>query len=93
VNRCVFPNCSVYVELIGHTCIFCKQRFCLNHCLAEKHGCRDEARRKAFADNGKAKPMKANDRAKLKVLLHEKIQSEEKNRAAKVQQKTKPSKN
>lgn len=90
-NRCIFAGCGVYVELVGHTCVFCKQRFCLNHCQAEKHGCGDIARRKAFEGNGKQPPLKVRDRDKLKIKLQEKIQSEEKNRVSKVTQKTKKS--
>ena len=44
---CNYPGCKVKVVTIGVTCKFCGLRFCLNHSMAEVHGCGDEARKAA----------------------------------------------
>ena len=44
---CNFPKCKVLVATIGVNCKFCGLRFCLNHSMAEVHGCGEEARKAA----------------------------------------------
>ena len=38
-KRCSWTNCRIAVDLVGLTCVHCKQRFCINHGLPEMHGC------------------------------------------------------
>jgi len=38
-KRCSWTNCRIAVDLVGLTCVHCKQRFCISHGLPEMHGC------------------------------------------------------
>jgi ATP-dependent RNA/DNA helicase IGHMBP2 len=48
-NVCNFKGCKVLVKTLGQNCEFCSNRFCLQHSLAEIHGCGDEAKKAARA--------------------------------------------
>lgn len=48
-NTCSFKGCKVLVKTLGQNCEFCANRFCLQHSLAEMHGCGDEAKKAARA--------------------------------------------
>lgn len=43
-STCKFPKCSKSVSLLGVQCLFCKQHYCVEHSLAEVHGCGEAAR-------------------------------------------------
>lgn len=47
---CKFPHCSKQVNLLGILCQFCKNRFCMEHSLAEVHGCGTAARQQSRKD-------------------------------------------
>ena len=49
-NTCHFPQCSKHINLIGFQCKFCKTRYCMEHSLAEVHGCGDAAKLQARKD-------------------------------------------
>jgi ATP-dependent RNA/DNA helicase IGHMBP2 len=51
---CNFKACKVLVKTLGQNCEFCRNRFCLQHSLAEVHGCGDEAKKQARAQIKKA---------------------------------------
>ena len=88
-TRCgSYPNCQKSIELIYHTCVFCKKRYCMAHCQAEKHGCGTIARQQAFQEkkDGKlpAPKMKSAERARVHEKLQDKIKSQQSDRAASV---------
>ena len=41
---CNFTGCKTKVSIIGANCAHCRVRFCLNHSMAELHGCGEAAR-------------------------------------------------
>ena len=49
-STCRYSKCSKNVSLLGAQCQFCKSRFCMEHSLAEIHGCGDAAKEKARKD-------------------------------------------
>ena len=48
-RRCHMLRCKASTAVLGQTCPYCHQVFCLSHHIAEAHGCGDEARRQARA--------------------------------------------
>ena len=49
-STCKFSQCSKKVNLLGILCQFCQQRFCMEHSLAEVHGCGDSAKQQSRKD-------------------------------------------
>ena len=49
-STCKFSKCSKPVSLLGVQCQFCKSRYCMEHSLAEIHGCGDAAKVKSRKD-------------------------------------------
>ena len=48
-NICNYEKCKTQIHVLGQTCKFCNYRFCLQHSLAEIHGCGDKAKQEARA--------------------------------------------
>ncbi|CAG2247330.1 IGHMBP2 [Mytilus edulis] len=79
-SKCNFTKCKVKTLTLGHTCEFCQRRFCLNHSMAEVHGCGDAVKAHARATiikegvlyRGSGVPSKLPD-AKQKALLQKKM--------------------
>ncbi|XP_052076067.1 DNA-binding protein SMUBP-2-like isoform X3 [Mytilus californianus] len=79
-SKCNFTKCKVKTLTLGHTCEFCQRRFCLNHSMAEVHGCGDAVKARARATiikegvlyRGSGVPSKLPD-AKQKALLQKKM--------------------
>ncbi|KAJ9573588.1 hypothetical protein L9F63_009042 [Diploptera punctata] len=57
-KRCPWGNCKVLSELVGLTCVHCKQRFCLTHGFPEIHGCGEAARKLARHEFRSPRPPK-----------------------------------
>ena len=49
-STCKFPKCSKSISLLGVQCPFCKQHYCVEHSLAEVHGCGEAARLRAHRE-------------------------------------------
>uniref|UniRef100_A0A0G4HFS7 DNA helicase n=1 Tax=Chromera velia CCMP2878 TaxID=1169474 RepID=A0A0G4HFS7_9ALVE len=47
---CSLPSCNASTRTLGRHCAFCNRRFCFSHAVAEAHGCRDAACKKAKED-------------------------------------------
>ena len=43
-NICGYHGCNKNIKLLGQTCKFCHNLFCLSHHQAELHGCGEEAK-------------------------------------------------
>lgn len=75
---CIYPGCIRVIRLIRQDCSLCKKSFCMQHGLAEVHGCGGPAREKARAvqlqSTSKVKPLKETDRKLLLDRLKEKTQ-------------------
>ncbi|RNA28636.1 DNA-binding SMUBP-2 [Brachionus plicatilis] len=82
---CNFQGCKVLVQTLGQNCEFCRSRFCLKHCLAEAHGCGDEAKAQARAHIRKTGNLQVNEKQSSyaekirhqynEKKLHEKIET------------------
>ncbi|ESN99731.1 hypothetical protein HELRODRAFT_176491 [Helobdella robusta] len=84
-STCSKEGCNAKVTVLGQNCAFCRQRFCLNHHLAEAHGCGEAAKRaarKQLATDQKLYPgsgvppktLKPDKRAQLKSKLNKKLE-------------------
>ncbi|CAL4091423.1 unnamed protein product, partial [Meganyctiphanes norvegica] len=75
-NTCSFTRCKIPTSVIFQQCAFCRKTFCLQHHMAEVHGCGDAVRahaRKMVVREGKIYPgsgipSKKPDHAKRKQL-------------------------
>ena len=96
---CHFSGCKQRSSLLGQTCEFCAQRFCLNHHIPEVHGCGNEARanarrvlcRDGVLYRGSGVPDKKPDQAKRNYLqrkLEKKVGEMEANRKHKKKEKS-----
>jgi ATP-dependent RNA/DNA helicase IGHMBP2 len=66
-KRCPWTNCRIAVDLVGLTCVHCKQRFCISHGLPEVHGCGVAASKAAKHEFRYPKPAKP-DRLKRSAM-------------------------
>lgn len=57
-KRCSWSSCRIPTDLVGLTCTYCKQRFCISHGLPEIHGCGEAARKSAKHEFHHPKPVK-----------------------------------
>ena len=48
-TTCFYPKCKNNAATLGQNCQFCARRFCLQHYIAEAHGCGDAVRAHARA--------------------------------------------
>ena len=48
-GRCAHSVCKTSTVLLGQTCSYCKERFCLAHGQPEVHGCAADASKSAKA--------------------------------------------
>ena len=46
-STCKYSQCSKRVNVLGILCKFCRNRFCMEHSLAEVHGCGEAAKQEA----------------------------------------------
>lgn len=89
-NICNFDKCKVKIQILGQTCEFCRHRFCLQHSLAEVHGCGDAAKQSARSHIRQTGNLNTNGQSKsyqdqlkrdyAEKKLKEKIQNMQKER-------------
>lgn len=79
-STCKFSRCSKSVNLLGVQCLFCKQRYCIEHSLAEVHGCGEAARLHSHRDSHevrrgmKSASMSAAKRTQLQMKLKKRLE-------------------
>jgi hypothetical protein len=95
-KQCAFADCGKSVQTLGHTCEFCKYRFCYGHIQPELHGCAQDAGQKAQKDFKSkvsqpqdVRKLKSHQRAHLKRELGKKIEHEKSKRTS-AKKKTSP---
>jgi len=99
-KSCASSRCKNSTALLGQDCVYCRQRFCLSHHIAEAHGCGEAARvaarrtisREGVLHPGSGVPSKLPDPTKRKHLerrLEKKIGELEKERTTKQKEKKK----
>ena len=96
-NTCNFPQCSKHINLIGFQCKFCKTRYCMEHSLAEVHGCGDAAKLQARKDLEREAQQKGSKyygatgikRSQLQIKLTKKLEEKSMARQGKTDTKKK----
>lgn len=73
-THCAFGRCERPIALMGQRCQFCAKVFCLNHAMAEVHGCGDAVRAHARAQNKKAPIVKHSNDEERRKRLEEKLE-------------------
>ena len=87
-SSCMYPKCDKDITLLGRCCKFCNGGFCMNHILAEVHGCADEARKDGRANFYRPPKISQERVENLKERLQDKIK-EQNNRKPKKNKKKK----
>ncbi|XP_021935214.1 DNA-binding protein SMUBP-2-like [Zootermopsis nevadensis] len=74
-KRCSWSSCRIPTDLVGLSCTYCKQRFCISHGLPEVHGCGEAARKSAKHEFHHPKPVKPDllKRSSLSKKLEKKL--------------------
>lgn len=74
-KRCAWSSCRISTDLVGLTCMHCRQRFCISHGLPEIHGCGEAARKAAKHELHHPKPVKPDllKRSSLSRKLEKKL--------------------
>lgn len=77
-STCKFPKCSKNISLLGVQCPFCKQHYCVEHSLAEVHGCGEAARLHSHREHREARSTKSASttsvkRSQLQMKLKKKL--------------------
>lgn len=99
-STCKFPQCPKKVNLLGILCQFCKKRFCMEHNLAEVHGCGDAAKGKSRGDfqrevreGRKGYDLSGTNRSQLHAKLAKKMEDKKYARQSKTDAKKKDRRN
>ena len=95
-STCKFPKCSKSISLLSVQCRFCKDRYCMEHSLAEVHGCGDAARLQSRKDlhrevmrGGRSAGLSSVKRSQLHVKLSKKLEEKATARQSRAESKSK----
>ena len=77
-STCKYSQCSKRANVLGILCKFCRNRFCMEHSLAEVHGCgeaaKQEARRGVQRETRQGTKTRVFTRSQLETQLARKLE-------------------
>lgn len=76
-SSCMYKGCGKNITILGRSCKFCNAGFCMNHILAEVHGCGDKARVEARRVLQRPPKISEEKIDMLKDRLQDKIKSQQ----------------
>ena len=95
-STCKFSKCSKSISLLSVQCRFCKDRYCMEHSLAEVHGCGDAARLQSRKDlhreqmrGGRSAGLSSVKRSQLHMKLNKKLEEKTTARQGRTESKSK----